>query len=596
MPTQSYGGRGLFGQPSFGDYSGLSAGVPVPMTPEEIQQQLAYQQDQYGGLPIYQDLYNTQEVSPFKYNVGSRVNTVRAAENNPYLDAPPDRIRTALSQADYIKQQQSTPVEAVNQMDVRKDLPPAPNGQMWEFDANSNQYVLVDDPLSNLSNNAPQTAPVASVQQVAMPVPAPSAPVQQSSIIQGMFPEVEAMQRALYQQKQNEAMQAQAMQFASLSPMARAQYSLYMGGQQLGGAIGSALGGKDPQLQQISMRNAIMSQLDQNNPETFFKAARMAYQYGDSDFATKIADAGQKLQVSAATTRKTIAEAEKFELSNTKEQKLLEKFSKLPPNATEADILAIVTEFGSPDKVLSVLQASADKEAQRTARADQARKDNEAKLERLQERIDADTKAAKERGATTSMLKTMEINGRKEIEQIKNEFKQSQLENKSLPPSLIKEEGKDLELIDNLEAQVTTLSPVINNLKIDPITKKAPLELGFVNNRKYELANATGNSTTESRAYANLERAVQAATNLKVSAEKGVQTDKDVLRFANEFLAAYGKNDTQTTFEALDNFVKATETARKKAEIRINKRREAAGVKPFFENTLSDQDLFDKYK
>ena len=429
------------------------------------------------------------------------------------------------------------------------------------------------------------------------PAPAALAPVLSvPTSVMGMFPEVEAMQRALYQQKQNEAMQAQAMQFARLSPMQQAQYSLYMGGQQLGGAIGGALGGKDPQLQQISMRNSIMSQLDQNNPETFFKAARMAYQYGDSDFATKIADAGQRLQVSSATTRKTIAEAEKFELSNKQEQKLRDELSKLSATATEADILGIVSKYGSPDKVLAVLQSSADKEAQRTARADQARKDNEAKLERLQERIDAEAVAAKQRGADAKQLEQMRINGRKEIEQAKNEFKQSQLENKSLPPSLIKEEGKDLELIDNLEAQITTLSPVINNLKIDPITKKAPLELGFVNNRKYELANATGNSTTESRAYANLERAVQAATNLKVSAEKGVQTDKDVLRFANEFLAAYGKNDTQTTFEALDNFVKATETARKKTEIRINKRREAAGVKPFFENTLSDQDLFDKYK
>ena len=424
---------------------------------------------------------------------------------------------------------------------------------------------------------------------------APAASAEPTSVM-GMFPEVEAMQRALYQQKQNEAMQAQAMQFARLTPFEKASYGLAMGGQQLGGAIGSALGGKDPQLQMISMRNSLMSQLDQNNPETFFKAARMAYQYGDSDFATKIADAGQRLQVSSATTRKTIAEAQKFELSNIQEQKLREELSKLPATATEADILGIVSKYGSPDKVLAVLQSSADKEAQRTARADQARKDNEAKLERLQERIDAEAVAAKQRGADAKQLEQMRINGRKEIEQAKNEFKQSQLENKSLPPSLIKEEGKDLELIDNLEAQITTLSPVINNLKIDPITKKAPLELGFVNNREYELANATGNSTTESAAYANLERAVQAATNLKVSAEKGVQTDKDVLRFANEFLAAFGKNDTRITFEALDNFVKATETARKKTEIRINKRREAAGVKPFFENTLSDQDLFDKYK
>jgi len=450
-------------------------------------------------------------------------------------------------------------------------------------------------PVTLLSGKSDLTFPNLTIDSRFVAPTAPAALATPTSVM-GMFPEVDAMQRALYQQKQNEAMQAQAMQYERLDPMQQAQYSLYMGGQQLGGAIGGALGAKDPQLQLISMRNSLMSQLDQNNPETFFKAARMAYQYGDSDFATKIADAGQKLQVSSATTRKTIAEAQKFELSNTQEQKLREELSKLPATATEADILGIVTKYGSPDKVLSVLQASADKEAQRTARADQARKDNEAKLERLQERIDAETIAAKERGANAKQLEQMRIDGRKEIEQAKNEFKQSQLSNKPMPAGLIKDESKDLELIDNLDAQITTLSPVIENLKIDPKTKKAPLELGFLNNRKYEVANATGNSTTESRAYANLERAVQAATNLKVSAEKGVQTDKDVLRFANEFLAAYGKNDTQTTFEALDNFVKATETAKKKTKIRINQRRKAARIEPFFEDISSDEDLINKYQ
>jgi hypothetical protein len=191
----------------------------------------------------------------------------------------------------------------------------------------------------------------------------------------------------------------------------------------------------------------------------------------------------------------------------------------------------------------------------------------------------------------------MDINGRKEIEAIKTEFKKSQVSNKAMSGALIKDEIKDEELIDNLDAQITTLAPVVQNLVIDPKTKKAPLELGFLNNRKYELANATGNSTTESRAYANLERAVQAATNLKVSAEKGVQTDKDVLRFANEFLAAYGKNDTKTTFEALSNFVKATQTAKEKTQIRIDKRRDAAKVEPLYRgNSLSDEDLLNKYK
>ena len=269
---------GLFGQPSFGDYSGLSGGVPVPMTPQQIQQQLAYQQDQYGGLPIYQDLYNTQEVSPFEYNIGSRVNTVRAAENNSYLDAPPDPIRTALSQADYIKQQQGTPVSlmtTVNAMDVRDN----------QVDTSSN---------------------VATSQGAALPVNTGySSPrlVSDSPIVSGVFPEVEAMQRALYQQKQNEAMQAQAMQYARLDPMQQAQYSLYMGGQQLGGAIGGALGAKDPQLQMIGLQQQILRELDPSDPAQQLRVARK-YAQAAPELAMKIADNAFSSQVKIAQANK----------------------------------------------------------------------------------------------------------------------------------------------------------------------------------------------------------------------------------------------------------------------------------------------------
>jgi len=125
---------------------------------------------------------------------------------------------------------------------------------------------------------------------------APASASASSSIIPGMFPEVEAMQRALYQQKQNEAMQAQAMQFARLSPMQQAQYSLYMGGQQLGGAIGSALGGKDPQLQMISLQNQMLRMVDPNKPETYDRAISLALQTGDRNTALILNDERKNAQ------------------------------------------------------------------------------------------------------------------------------------------------------------------------------------------------------------------------------------------------------------------------------------------------------------
>jgi hypothetical protein len=94
--------------------------------------------------------------------------------------------------------------------------------------------------------------------------------------------------------------------------------------------------------------------------------------------------------------------------------------------------------------------------------------------------------------------------------------------------------------------------------------------------------NAAGNSTDESRAYASLQRAVQEATNLKTDAAKGVQTDKDVLRFANELIAAFGKNDTKTTLDALTNFSKTTLKAKENAQKRIDSRRRSQGVEPYY--------------
>ena len=157
-------------------------------------------------------------------------------------------------------------------------------------------------------------------------------PTQQQSIVSGMFPEVDAMQRALYAQKQQEAMQAQALQYAKLSPMEQAQYGFYLGGQQLGGVIGNALGAKDPQLQLISMRNAIAKQLDMRNPESYFNAATLANQAGDREFAATLVDTGTKLESTLSQVELRKAQAQKaknYQQSQTDSAKKRETVSAL---------------------------------------------------------------------------------------------------------------------------------------------------------------------------------------------------------------------------------------------------------------------------
>jgi hypothetical protein len=172
----------------------------------------------------------------------------------------------------------------------------------------------------------------------------------------------------------------------------------------------------------------------------------------------------------------------------------------------------------------------------------------------------------------------MRIDSARELRELTNSLKGP----KVLAPSLQKEEDKELELVDSLKARQDSLAPAIATLTPDPKTGKPPLELGPVNNLRYQAQNAAGNSSVESRNYAALQRAVQEATNLKTDAAKGVQTDKDVLRFANELIAAFGGYDTKTTLEALSNFSKSTEKARENAQKRIDSRRKSQGVEPYY--------------
>jgi hypothetical protein len=107
-----------------------------------------------------------------------------------------------------------------------------------------------------------------------------------------------------YQQAQRQAQEAQAIQYANLSPRAQANYGFFNAGQQLGGAIGGALGGEDPQLKMISMRQQLASQLDPSKPESFMQAAELAARSGDQQFAISLADAGRKAAVQVAQANK----------------------------------------------------------------------------------------------------------------------------------------------------------------------------------------------------------------------------------------------------------------------------------------------------
>jgi hypothetical protein len=423
------------------------------------------------------------------------------------------------------------------------------------------------------------------------------------NIVAGLF----GLTPEMYGQQQRRSALQEGIDLAQLDPASRGAAMTYAGAKGLGGAIAGALGVQDPALMRMTQRNQLLQEMDISNPESLIEVAKKAASTGDSEFAMALIDKARKGQSEIAQTKQrqaaeqaSLAQAAKTNLTIKQEEELRSKLSALGPNATQDQVIGVLTQYGPPEKVLAALTAAQSKteatlartaasDAANQAKIEAAKTAADAALERNKVLADAKIEAARERGATDKQIAQMRIDAAKELAQSKiesakdlKEFANSLKGPKTLAPSLQKEEDKELELVDSLKAREDSLAPAIASLTPDPKTGKISLELGPVRNLRYQAQNAAGNSTPESQRFAELERAVQAATNLKTDAAKGVQTDKDVLRFANELIAAYGKYDTTVTMQALNDFVKATVKARENAQKRIDSRRKSQGVEPYY--------------
>ncbi len=89
-----------------------------------------------------------------------------------------------------------------------------------------------------------------------------------------------------YQAQQNQQALAQSAQLAQQDPFASARTSLIYGGRQLAGALGA----QDPQLRIISARNAVMQEVDPNNPTSLQSAIQKLSAVGDQAGALQLSD------------------------------------------------------------------------------------------------------------------------------------------------------------------------------------------------------------------------------------------------------------------------------------------------------------------
>ena len=102
------------------------------------------------------------------------------------------------------------------------------------------------------------------------------------------------------QQQRAAALNAEALQYAQLDPFQRANFGIYKGANQLGGAIGGMLGGTDPQMQRMQQRQQLLQGIDTTNPQALMQAAQKASQAGDYQAAQELSTRANELQMGAA--------------------------------------------------------------------------------------------------------------------------------------------------------------------------------------------------------------------------------------------------------------------------------------------------------
>ncbi len=113
-----------------------------------------------------------------------------------------------------------------------------------------------------------------------------------TDIVQSLF----GVTPQAYQQAQQDRMDAQALQYARLDPFQQANYAIGRGATMLGGAIGGALGGEDPQLRMLTEQSQLLKNLNINDPNSIMEAAQRANQMGNSQLAFQLLKTAEESQ------------------------------------------------------------------------------------------------------------------------------------------------------------------------------------------------------------------------------------------------------------------------------------------------------------
>jgi hypothetical protein len=260
----------------------------------------------------------------------------------------------------------------------------------------------------------------------------------------------------------------------------------------LGGAIGGALGGQDPELQRVTMRQQIARQLNPGDPASIQQAIAMLQQSGDAEGAMMLQGEYRKLQESGALIAQrnaaaatSQAQTDKINLSTGQETKLRDELSKLGPNATEDQIRGVMVKYGDPDKVLTALTSAATRAEDRASRERLAKEAADARIEAAKLQAEARVDAAREAGASRLQIAQLMAQNKSELAQLAASLK-------GPSPAVIKAQEKAEKVAEGKETLGDILSTAQTLVK--------------------DLKNTGGMSSTSAGALSNLITSTQTGT------------------------------------------------------------------------------------
>ena len=115
------------------------------------------------------------------------------------------------------------------------------------------------------------------------------------------------------------ALQAQAMQYAKMDPFQRATAGIYMGANRLGGAVGGLLGAQDPEMMRIQQRQQLLQGANISDPKVLRERAAAAMQQNDYAAAQQLATRAMDIEAKQASTAKDLAAANRERQQTTPE-------------------------------------------------------------------------------------------------------------------------------------------------------------------------------------------------------------------------------------------------------------------------------------